>query len=328
MEMYKCLVADNCSSEGLKTFGKYPNIEVILNTKHTTEELIQLIPEYHAMIVRSATKVTREVINAAKNLKVIARAGAGYNNIDVDACNEKGIAVLITPTGNTNAVIELTMGLILSFIRNIPQANNSMKASLWEKKKLGGYELKGKVLGTLGIGRIGAGVAERCHVFGMKVIAYDKYVTQARLNEMGLEFVTLYDDLDRFLSEVDFLSLHIPATPETKGMLGKSQFETMKESAVIVNCARGEVINEQDLYDALVNKQIAGACIDVYSKEPAKKEDIPFIGLENVICTPHLGASTKEAQINVAAMAADQIGQLLNEGKYIDCVNIKAIKKE
>ena len=327
METYKCLVADNCSAEGLKTFGKYPNIDVVINTKHTTGELIQLIPEFHAMIVRSATKVTREVIEAAENLKVICRAGAGYNNIDVEACNEKGIAVLITPTGNTNAVVELTMGLMLSFARHIPQANNSMKAGRWDKKKLSGTEIKGKILGVLGIGRIGAGVATRCRVFGMKVIAYDKYVTQERLNGMGLDFVKLYDDLNNFLSEVDYLSLHIPVTPETKSMLGAEQFEIMKDTAVIINCARGAVIDEAALYDALKNHKIGGACIDVYSKEPANKEDFPFIELENVICTPHLGASTEEAQINVASLAADQIGQLLNDGKYIDCVNLKAIQK-
>ncbi len=327
MDKYKCLIADSCSNEGLKAFAKYPNIEVVLNTKHTVEELIQLIPEYHAMIVRSATKVTREVVQAAKNLKVIARAGAGYNNIDVDACNEKGIAVLITPTGNTNAVVELTMGLMLSFARNIPMANASMKDGRWDKKKLAGTEIKGKTLGTLGIGRIGAGVAERCKVFGMRTIAYDKYVSQERLNELGLEYVELYDDLDKFLADVDYLSLHIPATPETTGMLNKEKFEIMKKSAVLINCARGEVVNEQDLYDALVNGDIAGACIDVYSAEPAKKDAIPFIALDNVVCTPHLGASTNEAQVNVAQMAADQIGQLLDEGKYIDCVNKKALNK-
>ncbi|MHA1519608.1 MAG: hydroxyacid dehydrogenase [Promethearchaeota archaeon] len=327
MKKYKCLIADSCSNEGLKAFAKYPNIEVVLNTKHTTEELIQLIPEYHAMIVRSATKVTREVVQAAKNLKVIARAGAGYNNIDVDACNEKGIAVVITPTGNTNAVVELTMGLMLSFARNIPLANASMKDGRWDKKKLAGTEIKGKTLGTLGIGRIGAGVAERCKVFGMRTIAYDKYVTQERLNELGLEYVELYEDLDKFLADVDYLSLHIPATPETTGMLNKEKFEIMKKSAVLINCARGEVVNEQDFYNALVNGDIAGACIDVYSAEPAKKDAIPFIALDNVVCTPHLGASTNEAQVNVAQMAADQIGQLLNEGKYIDCVNKKALNK-
>ncbi|MHA1611141.1 MAG: hydroxyacid dehydrogenase [Promethearchaeota archaeon] len=327
MKKYKCLIADSCSNEGLKAFAKYPNIEVVLNTKHTTEELIRLIPEYHAMIVRSATKVTREVVQAAKNLKVIARAGAGYNNIDVDACNEKGIAVVITPTGNTNAVVELTMGLMLSFARNIPLANASMKDGRWDKKKLAGTEIKGKTLGTLGIGRIGAGVAERCKVFGMRIIAYDKYVTQERLNELGLEYVELYEDLDKFLADVDYLSLHIPATPETTRMLNKEKFEIMKKSAVLINCARGEVVNEQDLYNALVNGDIAGACIDVYSAEPAKKDAIPFIALDNVVCTPHLGASTNEAQVNVAQMAADQIGLLLNEGKYIDCVNKKALNK-
>ncbi len=324
VEQYKCLVADSCSAEGLKTFDKYPNISFDVKTKHTKEELIAMMPEYDAMIVRSATKADEDVIAAGTKLKVIARAGAGYNNIDIDAANKKGVAVLITPTGNTNAVIELSLGLMLSWARHIPQGDLSMKEGRWDKKKLKGTELKGKTLGVLGIGRIGGGVAKICQAFGMETIAYDKFVTQEYADGLG---VTLLDDLNDFLAKVDYLSLHVPVNDSTRGMIGKDQFEIMKDSAVIVNCARGAVVNEKELYDALVDKKIAGACIDVYSKEPATKDAFPFIGLANVVVTPHLGASSAEAQVNVAALAADQIGQLLNDGKYIDCVNKKALGK-
>ncbi|MHA1721119.1 MAG: hydroxyacid dehydrogenase [Promethearchaeota archaeon] len=322
---FKILVADNCSKSGLEEGLKiYSNIDIDIRTKHSEEELIEMIPEYDAMIVRSATKVTAPVIEAAKNMKIIARAGAGYNNIDVDACNKKGIAVIITPTGNTNAVIELTLGLMLNWVRHISKANQSMKKGKWEKKNLKGTELKGKTLGILGIGRIGAGVAKICQAFGMKTIAYDVYVTKEFAQSIGVE---LYDDLNKFLSQVDFLSLHVPVTDSTRGMIGKEQFEIMKDTAVVVNCARGAVINEKDLYDALVNKKIGGACIDVYSKEPATIEDFPYIGLDNVVCTPHLGASSEEAQVNVALLAANHIAQYLNDNKLISCVNEKELKK-
>lgn len=322
---FKILVADNCSKSGLEEGLKiYSNIDIDIRTKHSEEELIEMIPEYDAMIVRSATKVTPPVIEAAKNMKIIARAGAGYNNIDVDACNKKGIAVIITPTGNTNAVIELTLGLMLNWVRHISKANQSMKKGKWEKKNLKGTELKGKTLGILGIGRIGAGVAKICQAFGMKTIAYDVYVTKEFAQSIGVE---LYDDLNKFLSQVDFLSLHVPVTDSTRGMIGKEQFEIMKNTAVVVNCARGAVINEKDLYDALVNKKIGGACIDVYSKEPATIEDFPYIGLDNVVCTPHLGASSEEAQVNVALLAANHIAQYLNDNKLISCVNEKELKK-
>ena len=321
---FKCLVADNCSAEGLETFEKYSTISFDIKTKHTEDELIAMIPEYDAMIVRSATTVTAKVVEAATKLKVIARAGAGYNNIDVEACNKKNIAVLITPLGNTNAVIELTLGLMLGWARHIPKAVQTMKAGSWAKKQLKGTEIKGKTLGVLGIGRIGGGVAKLCQAFGMKTIAYDVFVTKEYAADLGIE---LYEDLNQFLKELDFLSLHVPVTDSTRGMIGPEQFEIMKSTAVIVNCARGAVVNEAALYDALKERKIGGACIDVYSKEPANKEDFPFIALDNVICTPHLGASSAEAQVNVAAMAADQIGQLLIEDKYIYCVNSKALGK-
>ena len=309
VEEYKVLVSDSCSAEGLQTFDDFPNISYDVKTGLSPEEIIKIIPDYQGLIVRSATKVTSEIIQAATNLKVIARAGAGYNNIDVDACNKKGIAVLITPTGNTNAVIELSMGLMLGFVRKIPEADKSMKNGVWAKKKLKGTEIKGKTLGLLGIGRIGSGVAKRSQVFGMRTIAYDLFVSKEYAEEIGVE---LFEDFHEFLKQVDFLSLHVPVNDSTRGMIGPEQFELMKETAVIINCARGAVVNEKELFNALKDGKIGGACIDVYSKEPASSENFPFILLDNVICTPHLGASTQEAQVNVAALAAEQIGKLLN----------------
>lgn len=320
VENYKILVSDNCSAEGLATFENFPNISYDVKTGLSVDELKSIIPEYHGLIVRSATKVTKEIISVASNLKVIARAGAGFNNIDVEACTDKGIAVLITPSGNTNAVVEITMGLMLGFVRNIPKAYSTMKEGKWAKKKLSGTEIKGKTLGLLGIGRIGSGVAKRSQTFGMKVIAFDKFVSKEYADEIGVE---LFEDLNEFLKQVDFLSLHVPVNDSTRGMIGSKQFEIMKKSAIIINCARGAVINEKELYLALKEDKIRGACIDVYSKEPASIDEFPFITLDNVICTPHLGASTHEAQVNVAALAAEQIGKLLNEGIFIDCVNKK-----
>ncbi len=323
-KQFKCLVADSCSAEGLKIFDNYDSISYDVKTKHTKEELLAMVSEYDAMIVRSATKVDADVFKAATNLKVVARAGAGYDNIDVNVANEKGVAVLITPAGNTNAVVELSIGMMLAWARNIPKADKSMKEGKWIKKQLKGTELKDKTLGVLGIGRIGTGVAKICQVMGMETIAYDKFVSQEFANQIG---VKLYGDLNEFLAKVDYLSLHVPENDSTRGMIGKEQFEIMKDTAVIVNCARGGVINEKELYSALVDNKIAGACIDVYSKEPASKEDFPYVELENVVVSPHLGASSAEAQVNVAKLAAEQIAQLLLNGKYIDCVNQKVLKK-
>jgi D-3-phosphoglycerate dehydrogenase / 2-oxoglutarate reductase len=316
---YKVLISDNLAIEGVEVLQNSPNIQVDVKTKHTPEELIKLIPEYHGIIVRSATKLTAEVIEAAKNLKVIARAGTGYDNIDIKACSKQGILVLITPLGNSNAVVELTLGLMLTWARNIARANQSMIEGKWEKKKFGGQELKGKTVGIIGLGRIGAGVSKRCKAFDMNVIAFDKYLPKIRAEELGVELI---DDINKFVSRADYITLHIPLTESTKDLIAKEQFDLMKKNSVVVNVARGGVVNEKDLYDALVNEKIAGACMDVFSKEPANKEEFPFIGLDNVISTPHLGASTSEAQIDVAKLAAEHLVQALNSNLFIDAVNV------
>ncbi len=316
---FKILVADGLAQEGIDILKRYTEFSVDVKPKISKEELMQIAPVYDAIIVRSATKLTADVIAAAKNLKVVARAGTGFDNIDADACTKRGIVVLITPLGNSNAVIELTMGFMLDAARHISFANSTMCKDLWEKKKLEGTELRGKTAGIIGLGRIGTGVAKRCQAFEMKVLAHDKFIPKKRAQEMG---VVLVDELDDLLKQSDYISIHIPLTEKTRNLIGKEQFTKMKRTAVIINVSRGEVINEKALHEALVEKRIGAACIDVYSKEPACKADFPFIGLDNVITTPHLGASTVEAQIDVAKMAADHVAKALRSNVFVDAVNV------
>src|SRR6056297_2982175 len=315
---FNVLISDNIAQEGIDLL-KDAGIEVTINTNLSHEELKSEIPKYDGIIVRSGTKMTADVISVAENLKVIARAGAGYNNIDVGACSERGIVVMITPTGNTIAVVELTMGLMLTWARNISQANSCLKENKWEKSKYKGTELFQKTLGIVGLGRIGQGVAKRAQAFNMNVVAYDKFVPKSRAKELN---VKLYDNLNDMLKEVDYLTLHVPLNESTRNLIDKEQFELMRPGAVIINAARGGVINEKVLYTALKKEKIGGACIDVYSEEPAKKEKFPFIDLENVVTTPHLGASSKEAQINVATLAADHVIKGLKSNIFIDSVNL------
>ena len=322
MGTYKILVADSIAQEGIDELKKHPEFEVVVNTKHTKEELIELIPPFHAIIIRSATKLPADVLQAATNLKAIARAGTGYDNIDVAECSKLGIVAMITPTGNSLAVAELTLGYMIDFARHISVARQSMVEGRWDKKKFKGTELSGKTLGILGLGRIGALVAKRAIAFDMNVIAFDKYITKERAEEYG---ATLLEDFDEFLGKSDYISMHLPLTPETKNMIDTPQFEIMKPTSCIINISRGGIVNEETLATALKEGKIGGACIDVYSKEPATPEEFKFIGLPNSITTPHLGASTFEAQIKVGTLAADHIAQALLDKKYIDAVNIKDI---
>lgn len=312
------LIADNIAEEGLKIFQNYKDIHVDVKTKHTEQELIDIIEPYHAVIIRSATTMTAAVINAAKNLKVITRAGTGYDNIDIDACNKKGVVVLITPLGNVNAVVELTMGLMLDAARKISQATLLMSQGKWEKKKLEGTELKGKTVGVIGLGRIGAQVAKRCMAFEMNVIAFDQFVPKKYAEDLGVKLV----ELDDLLKNSDYITIHTPLTPQTQNLIDKPQIEKMKKNAVIINVARGGVVNEKTLFETLKENKIAGACIDVYSEEPAAPDKFPIIGLPNSICLPHLGASTVEAQINVAVLAAQNTIQALTSNIFIDAVNV------
>jgi len=319
LKNYKILVSDGLAQEGVEILKKFKNFDITINDKTSREELFEIIEQFDGIIVRSATKITPDIIRAGKKLKVIVRAGTGYDNINIEECNKHGIVVLITPLGNTNAVVELTIGLMLNFARNIYKASTSMREGKWDKKFLRGSELQGKTIGIIGLGNIGAAVVKKCQAFNMNVVAYDRFVPKKRGQDLGVE---LLDNFDDFLARSDYITIHVPLTAQTKDLISYSEIEKMKPTAIIVNVARGGVVNEQALYDALINNKIGGACIDVYSKEPVDPKDAPFIGLDNCITTPHLGASTYEAQIEVAKLAAERIGQALNSKIFIDAVNI------
>lgn len=296
----KILVSDPIAEEGIKKLGE-SGFEVEVNTGLAPQELLQAIPEYDGLIVRSATKVTREVITAAQNLKAIGRAGIGLDNIDLEAAKEQGIKILNTPGATTISVAELTIGQMLALARHIPQATASLKASKWEKKKFMGTELYGKTLGIIGVGKIGREVAKRASGMGMDLVGYDPYIREADVRDLGLKLLPLED----LLPYSDYITIHIPLTPETKHLLSERKFALMKEGARLVHCARGGVVDEKALYDALMSGKIAGAALDVFEEEPPK--DNPLLGLDNVIATPHLGASAREGQVRSSAEIAEKL---------------------
>lgn len=316
----KILVSDNLSNLGVELLEKESGIEVDVKTGMAKEELIQTIPGYDGLIVRSATKVTPDVIEAATNLKVIGRAGVGVDNIDLEAAGKKGIIVMNAPDGNMITTAEHAMALMLSMSRNIPQANASLKNDKkWSPKTFMGVEVYGKTLGVIGMGRIGSVVASRAKGFEMKVIAYDPYVNQERADQLGVEMV----ELDDLLKRSDFISLH---TPQIGGnaLLGKEQFDKVKPGVRIINCARGGLIDVDALIQAIKDKKVAQAALDVYEKEPLDMES-PLLGVEELICTPHLGASTEEAQDKVAIAVCDQIIDFLKNGTIRNAVNMPSI---
>lgn len=314
----KVLISDNISPKCIEII-KNAGLKVDVKTDLTHDELKNCIGEYHGLIIRSATKVTADIINAARNLKVIGRAGSGLDNVDKVTATKRGIVVMNTPGGNTITTAEHTIALIVSLARLIPQATMSMKSGKWEKKKFMGVELFNKTLGIIGIGNIGSQVAKRMQGFAMNIIAYDPFLSEDKAKSMGVEKVEFEDLLRRS----DFITIHTPLTPETKNMINKDTIKLMKTGVRIINCARGGIINETDLYDALVEGKVAGAALDVFEKEPPS--DNPLIKLDNVICTPHLGASTKEAQENVAIAIAEQIVDYLVHNIIRNAVNFPSI---
>ncbi len=312
------LISDNISQKCIDIL-KNAGLSVDVRAGMKPEELKACIGKYHGLVIRSATKVTAEIIDAAGNLKVIGRAGSGLDNVDKAAATKKGIVVMNTPGGNTITTAEHTIAHIVSLARLIPQANSSMKAGKWEKKKFMGVELFNKTLGVIGIGNIGSQVAKRLQAFGMNAIAYDPFLNEEKAKIMGVEKV----DLPALYKRSDFITIHTPLTPETKYLINKDSFRLMKDGVRIINCARGGIINEAELYDAIVSGKVAGAALDVFEKEPP--ENNPLLSLENVICTPHLGASTKEAQENVAVAVAEQIVDYLVHGTIRHAVNFPSI---
>lgn len=306
----RILVSDALSEEGLKILKEVGEFEIDVKTDLKPEELKDIIKEYEALIVRSATKVTKDIIEAAQKLKVIGRAGVGLDNVDLEAATQKGIIVMNTPAGNTISTAEHTMSMILSLSRNIPQANASTKKGEWKRSKFMGVELYGKMLGIVGFGRIGTEVAKRAFSFGMKVLAYDPFLSREVAESLGVEVVEFKELLDRS----DFITVHTPLTPETRHMISAEEFRLMKKGVRIINCARGGIIDEAALAQAIKEGRVAAAAMDVFEKEPIPQES-ELLKLDNVITTPHLGASTEEAQVNVAIEVAEIVRDaLLNRG--------------
>ncbi|RJR14832.1 MAG: phosphoglycerate dehydrogenase, partial [Nitrospiraceae bacterium] len=288
----KVLVSDNISEKGVKILEK-AGLEVDVKTGRTPEELKKDIGKYDALIVRSATKATADIISAAKKMKVIGRAGSGLDNVDKIAATKQGIVVMNTPGGNTITTAEHTAALLLSMARKIPQATASMKQGKWEKKKFMGVELYNKTLGIIGLGNIGSHVAKMAQGMGMKVITYDPYLSEEKAKTLGVEVVSL----NELFKGSDFITSHIPLTNETRGLIGEKSIAKMKKGVMIINASRGGVVDEKALYDALKSGKVAAAALDVFEKEPPAES--PLLELDNFICTPHLGASTEDAQENV-----------------------------
>jgi len=286
---------------------KEAGFQVDLDTSITPEELIEKIPGYDAIVIRSRTKVRKNVLEAATNLKAVARAGVGLDNVDLAAAKELGVKVINSPEAPSNAVAELIIGLMFSLARNIAEADGTMKQGNWEKKRLTGFELRGKTMGIIGLGRIGELVAEKAKALGMKLLIYNRTRDRVRImvEAMGAELV----DIERVYKDSDIISIHLPATPETMHMIGSDQFEMMKPTAYIINAARGGLIDEAALKIALDEGKIAGAALDVYEEEPTR--DMPLIGRANVVCTPHIGAGSVEASIGNSTIVAAKLIEFL-----------------
>ena len=317
----KVLVSDNISLKGVEILKK-AGLEVDVKTGLKPEELKACIGEYHGLVIRSATKVTSEIIDAAINLKVIGRAGSGLDNVDKAAASKKGIVVMNTPGGNTITTAEHSIAMLFSVARLIPQATASMKAGKWEKKKFMGVELLKKTLGIVGLGNIGGQVAKRALDLEMNVIAYDPFLSEDKAKAMGMRKVSL----DELFAQSDFITIHSPLTPETRGLINAQTIGKMKKGVRIINCARGGIIDEHDLYEAIKSGKVAAAALDVFEKEPP--ENNPLLTLDNVVCTPHLGASTEEAQENVALAVAEQIADYLLHGVIRNAVNFPSIPSD
>jgi len=318
----KILVSDELGQAGVAMFEKEEGLEVDVKVGLSPQELREVIAPYDALVIRSATKVTADLLQAAAGLKVVGRAGIGLDNVDVPAATRRGIVVMNTPGGNVVTTAEHAVSMMLALTRNIPQGTASLKAGRWEKKKLEGREIFNKVIGVIGFGKIGSIVADRARGLKMQVIIYDPYVTKDRIEKAGFEYV----GLDELYRRADYITVHVPKLKDTLSLLDRQAFAKMKEGVMIINCARGGIVNESDLLEALKRGKVAGAALDVFEQEPPGAS--PLFDLENVICTPHLGASTREAQSNVAVAVADQIIDYLKNGTIRNAVNVPSVTGE
>ncbi|NLL95348.1 MAG: phosphoglycerate dehydrogenase [Thermoplasmatales archaeon] len=312
----RILVSDPLSEEGLRILEK-SGIPVDVRTGLDEEGLCAAIGGYDGLIIRSGTKVTAKVIEAADRLKVIGRAGVGVDNIDVQAATQKGILVMNTPAANIISAAEHSCALIMSMVRNIPWAHASMHDGKWERGKFTGTELNGKTLGIIGVGRVGGEVAKRLKHFNMKLVGYDPFLPEEVAENLGVRLTSL----EELLRVSDIMTIHTPLLPETRNMISKEQFGMMKPTAMLVNVARGGIVNERDLYEALKTKRIAAAAFDVWVNEPLSGEEKALLELDNLITTPHLGASTQEAQERVAVEIAESAVKFLTSGEVSNAIN-------
>ncbi len=318
----KVLVSDKMGEPGLEIFENTEGIELDVNTGLSPEALKEIIGQYDALAIRSATKVTKDILESATNLKVIARAGIGLDNVDIDEATKKGVAVMNTPGGNTVTTAEHAIAMMMALTRNIPRATRSMKDGKWEKKLLQGREISNKVFGVIGFGNIGSIAATLAKGLKMKVIVFDPNISSEHIEKAGFEYVTL----EQLYQRADYITIHVPKIDATIDLLDAEAFDKMKQGVMVINCARGGIINETALYDAIVAGKVAGAALDVFSTEPPG--DHPLLTLDQVIATPHLGASTKEAQTNVAVAAANQIIAYLLHDTVINAVNVPSVTGE
>ncbi len=321
MEKRKILVADPISEKGIEDLQKDPAVEVDVKLGLKEDEILPIVADYHGIIVRSQTKITPKILEAATNLKAVGRAGVGVDNIDVPAATKHGVIVMNTPTGNTISTAEHAFSLLMALARNIPQAHASVIAGKWERKKFEGVELYNKTLAILGMGRIGSEFARRAMAFGMRVVAYDPYLAADKARLLRVE---LAEDINEALAAADFITLHMPLTPETKHLINAKNITRLKPGVRIVNCARGGLVDEEALGAALADGKVAGAALDVYEHEPPP-DGFAYFKLPNVVLTPHLGASTQEAQESVGIEIARAVRDHLVDGTVLNAINMPNI---
>jgi len=314
---FRTLVTDALAESGLGILRAAPDVDLDYRPGLKGADLLKAVAESDALITRSGTAVTKELVNAGTRLRIIGRAGVGLDNVDVDACTARGILVINAPTANILSATEHTMAMLLSVCRNIPEADASVKRGEWNRSKFMGIELSGKVLGVIGLGRIGTRVTIRARAFGMRVIAYDPYIAQTVFEKVAADSVSL----DELLAQADVVTVHTPLTDETRGMIGAAEMAKLKPNAILVNCARGGIYEERALADALNSGRIAGAAVDVYEKEPPGK-DHPLLNAKNIVLSPHIGANTIEAQDRVAVQTAEMVIEALRGSIFVSAVNL------
>jgi D-3-phosphoglycerate dehydrogenase len=322
--MYKILVSDKLSEDAINMLKGEKDIEAVVKTGMTEDQLAEELPNYDALIIRSASKVTAKTLEKVKKLKVIGRAGVGVDNVDMAAATAKGVIVMNTPDANTLSTAEQTITLIMGMARNLPQADASLKAKKWERNKFTGIELYGKTLGVVGLGRIGTEVAKRMASFGMKLIGYDPFITKEKADALGIDTMSVAE----VIKKADIITFHVPKNKETTNMITAKEIATMKDGVMVVNCARGGIINEKDLADALKSGKIKRAALDVYDNEPPFDSDLFTVDPAVIIMAPHLGASTVEAQENVGKVIVEQVIETVRGGMVRNALNIPAVDPE